>query len=79
MLVVPAGSDDYRAMEQDISLDDLYAAEGRSLGMPVHALWGSAGLPSRLPTLDIWCECTDDAIGAEIPDCGHFIRRSVQS
>ncbi|WP_280641111.1 alpha/beta fold hydrolase, partial [Streptomyces afghaniensis] len=46
---------------------------GRRLTMPVLALWGSAGLPSRLPTLEIWRAYADDVTGAEIPECGHFI------
>ncbi|MFG3261938.1 MULTISPECIES: alpha/beta fold hydrolase [Streptomyces] len=68
-----ASFDDYRAMEQDVALDDIDAAEGRRLTMPVLALWGSVGLPSRLPTLEIWRAYADDVTGAEIPECGHFI------
>ncbi|MEV0237724.1 alpha/beta hydrolase [Nonomuraea sp. NPDC050786] len=68
-----AGFDDYRAQEQDLALDDADAAMGRRLSMPVLALWGSVGLPSRLPTLDIWREYAEDVTGAQIPDCGHFI------
>ncbi|MEV0195653.1 hypothetical protein [Nonomuraea sp. NPDC050691] len=49
-----ADFDDYRAQEQDLALDDADAAMGRKLVMPVLALWGSAGLPARLPTLEIW-------------------------
>jgi haloacetate dehalogenase len=68
-----ASLDDYRAMEEDTALDDIDAAEGRRLTMPLLALWGSAGLSARLPTLQIWCGCADDVTGAEIPECGHFI------
>ncbi|MFF5256241.1 alpha/beta fold hydrolase [Streptomyces leeuwenhoekii] len=68
-----AGFDDYRAQESDLALDDEDAAAGRRLTMPVLALWGSAGLPARLPTLEIWRRYADDVTGAEIPDCGHFI------
>lgn len=68
-----AGFDDYRAQEQDLALDDADAAAGRKLTMPVLALWGSAGLPARLPTLDIWREYAENVTGAQIPDCGHFI------
>ncbi|ADI04327.1 alpha/beta hydrolase fold protein [Streptomyces bingchenggensis BCW-1] len=68
-----ASFDDYRAMEQDIALDDIDAAEGRRLTMPVLAVWGSAGLPARLLTLEIWRAYADDVTGAEIPECGHFI------
>lgn len=68
-----AGFDDYRAHEQDLALDDEDAAAGRRLTMPVLALWGSVGLPARLPTLEIWREYADDVTGAQIPECGHFI------
>ncbi|MGY0057663.1 alpha/beta fold hydrolase [Streptomyces sp. LZ34] len=68
-----AGFDDYRAQEQDLALDDADAAAGRRLTMPVLALWGSTGLPARLPTLEIWRAYADDVTGAEIPECGHFI------
>ncbi|MEW9549736.1 alpha/beta fold hydrolase [Nonomuraea sp. NPDC050783] len=68
-----AGFDDYRAQEQDLALDDADAAMGRRLTMPVLALWGSVGLPARLPTLDIWREYAENVTGAQIPDCGHFI------
>ncbi|MHC3472646.1 alpha/beta fold hydrolase [Streptomyces sp. 7R007] len=68
-----AGFDDYRAQECDLALDDEDAAAGRRLTMPVLALWGSAGLPARLPSLDIWRQYADDVTAAEIPECGHFI------
>lgn len=68
-----AGFDDYRAHERDLALDDEDAAAGRRLTMPVLALWGSAGLPARLPTLEIWREYAGDVRGFEIPECGHFI------
>ncbi|NEB04191.1 alpha/beta hydrolase [Streptomyces sp. SID13726] len=68
-----ASLDDYRAMEEDIALDETDAVEGRRLTMPVLALWGSAGGPARLPAMEIWREYADDVTGAEIPECGHFI------
>ncbi|GAA2208187.1 alpha/beta hydrolase [Nonomuraea monospora] len=68
-----AGFDDYRAHEEDLALDDSDAAAGRRLTMPVLALWGSAGLPARLPTLEIWREYAEDVRGFEIAECGHFI------
>ncbi|MGK5553907.1 alpha/beta fold hydrolase [Actinomadura kijaniata] len=68
-----AGFDDYRAQEEDLALDDADAAAGRKLVMPVLALWGSVGLPARLPTLEIWREYAENVTGAEIPECGHFI------
>ncbi|MFJ9008172.1 alpha/beta fold hydrolase, partial [Streptomyces canus] len=57
----------------DTALDDIDAAEARRLTMPLLALWGSEGLPARLPTLKIWRDYADDVTGAEIPECGHFI------
>jgi haloacetate dehalogenase len=68
-----AGFDDYRAQERDLALDDEDFIAGRRLTMPVLALWGSAGLPARLPSLDIWRQYADDVTAAEIPECGHFI------
>ncbi|MEV4335435.1 alpha/beta hydrolase [Streptomyces sp. NPDC049597] len=68
-----AGFDDYRAQEQDLALDDADYAAGRRLAMPVLALWGSVGLPARLPALEIWRAYAEDVSGAEIPECGHFI------
>ncbi len=71
-----AGFDDYRATETDIALDDADFAEGRLLTVPVLALWGAAGLPAQLPTLDIWRDHSarpEQVTGAEIPECGHFI------
>lgn len=68
-----AGFDDYRAHEKDLALDDEDSAAGRRLTMPLLALWGSAGLPARLPSAEIWREYADDVTAAEIPRCGHFI------
>lgn len=68
-----ASFDDYRAQEVDLALDDADAAMGRRLTMPVLALWGSVGLPARLPTLEIWRDYAENVTGAEIPECGHFI------
>ncbi|HEX6357054.1 alpha/beta hydrolase [Actinophytocola sp.] len=68
-----AGFDDYRAQDRDVALDDEDAEAGRRLAMPVLALWGSAGLPARLPTEDIWRQYADDVTAAEIGECGHFI------
>ncbi|GCD41231.1 alpha/beta fold hydrolase [Streptomyces paromomycinus] len=71
-----AGFDDYRAVEADVALDDADFAEGRLLTVPVLALWGAAGLPARLPTLDIWRDHSAQpelVTGAEIAECGHFV------
>lgn len=69
-----AGFDDYRAsFPTDAEHDDASFDEGERLSMPVLVLWGAAGLPARLPTLDIWRDYAHDVRGAAIPDCGHFI------
>ncbi|MEU2741467.1 alpha/beta hydrolase [Streptomyces sp. NPDC007095] len=60
-------------MKEDTALDDIDAAEGRRRTLPLLALWGSEGLPARLPTLEIWRVYADDVTRAEIPECGHFI------
>jgi pimeloyl-ACP methyl ester carboxylesterase len=67
------GFDDYRAQTLDIEHDEADYVAGRRLGMPVLALWGSAGFPARFPTLDVWREYAPDVIGGPVPDCGHFI------
>ncbi|SEM51802.1 alpha/beta fold hydrolase [Nonomuraea pusilla] len=69
-----AGFDDYRAsFPYDAEHDDADWEAGRRLEMPVLALWGSAGLPSRVPVMDIWREYAPDVRGAAIADCGHFL------
>ncbi|SDW11572.1 Pimeloyl-ACP methyl ester carboxylesterase [Saccharopolyspora shandongensis] len=69
-----AGFDDYRAsFPHDSEHDDVDAAAGRKLTMPVLALWGSAGLPARLPMREIWLDYAEDLTSAEIPECGHFL------
>ena len=69
-----AGFDDYRAtFPDDMDSDDASAEEGRRLTMPVLALWGAAGLPARLPVLEIWREYAPDVRGHALPDCGHFL------
>jgi haloacetate dehalogenase len=69
-----AGFDDYRAtFPDDLDADEASAAAGQRLAMPVLALWGEDGLPSRLPVLDIWRHYADDVRGQPIGDCGHFL------
>ncbi|WP_223166282.1 alpha/beta fold hydrolase [Nonomuraea sp. SYSU D8015] len=69
-----AGFADYRAsFPYDAEHDDADWDAGRRLEMPVLALWGAAGLASRVPVLDIWRDYALDVRGAEIPDCGHFL------
>ncbi|WP_214413934.1 alpha/beta fold hydrolase [Sphaerisporangium fuscum] len=69
-----AGFDDYRAsFPADAEHDDADWDAGRRLTMPVLAMWGAAGLPARVPVLDVWREYAPDVEGVEIPDCGHFL------
>lgn len=69
-----AGFDDYRAtFPDDLDADEASAAAGQRLQMPVLALWGDTGLPSRLPVLDIWRQYADDVRGQPIAACGHFL------
>ncbi len=69
-----AGFDDYRAtFPDDLDADEASAAAGERLRMPLLVLWGAAGLPSRLPVLDIWRDYATDVRGQEIAECGHFL------
>ncbi|GAA4618164.1 alpha/beta fold hydrolase [Saccharopolyspora hordei] len=69
-----AGFDDYRAaFPLDSEHDDADAEAGRKLTMPALVLWGSAGLPARLPMREIWDAYAEDVTCAEIADCGHFL------
>jgi len=69
-----AGFDDYRAtFPDDLDADEASAAAGQRLAMPVLALWGDSGLPSRLPVLDIWRRYADDVRGQAVAGCGHFL------
>lgn len=65
--------DDYRAFDTDTALDRESYDAGERVRAPVLALWGDAGLPSRLPVLDIWREFADDVRGGPVADCGHFV------
>jgi haloacetate dehalogenase len=68
-----AGFDDYRATDADVALDVATRESGQRLTMPVLAVWGDAGLPSRLPVLDIWRDYATDVTGQALADCGHFL------
>ncbi|QVQ52621.1 alpha/beta hydrolase [Spiractinospora alimapuensis] len=68
-----AGFDDYRAQDVDLAHDEEDATAGRRVTAPLLALWGSVGLPARLPTLDIWREYAEDVTGTAIERCGHFV------
>ncbi|WP_419998063.1 alpha/beta fold hydrolase [Streptomyces boninensis] len=70
---VRAGFDDYRAQETDLALDDADYAAGKRVQMPLLALWGSTGLPAKLPALEIWQAYAKDVRGTQVDACGHFI------
>jgi haloacetate dehalogenase len=69
-----AAFDDYRATyPDDLDADEVNAAAGDKLTVPLLALWGATGLTGRLPVLDIWREYATDVQGEAIQDCGHFL------
>lgn len=69
-----AGFDDYRAtVPDDLAADEIDAAAGERLVMPLLVLWGESGLPARLPVLDIWRDYAENVRGVALPDCGHFL------
>lgn len=69
-----AGFDDYRAsFPDDADTDDADFDAGRRLTMPVLALWGSEGLPAKMPALEIWREYANDVTGGPIEESGHFL------
>ncbi|WP_344428180.1 alpha/beta hydrolase [Amycolatopsis minnesotensis] len=69
-----AGFDDYRAsFPDDAEADDADFDAGQRLTMPVLALWGSEGLPAKMPALEIWSEYANDVTGGPIEESGHFV------
>jgi len=67
--------EDYRAaLGIDLEHDDVDAAAGRRLSMPVLTLWGADGLVAggRTDPLDVWWSYADDVRGGELPG-GHFL------
>lgn len=69
-----AGFDDYRATyPDDLDADEIDAAAGTRLTMPLLVLWGESGLPAALPVLQMWRDYADDVRGEALPDCGHFL------
>jgi haloacetate dehalogenase len=73
-IALRAGFDDYRAtFPDDMDADEASAAAGQPLQMPLLALLGETGLPSRLPVLDIWRRYAADVRGQPVAACGHFL------
>jgi haloacetate dehalogenase len=71
---IHAFCEDYRAgATLDRAHDDADSAAGKTIGMPVLALWGDAGIPGKARNvLDIWRDWAADVSGYAI-DCGHFL------
>jgi haloacetate dehalogenase len=66
-----AGFDDYRAADLDTEHDEV--DHGRTLGMPLLALWGEHSFLKTIDAVEVWREYAADATGAMIEDCGHFL------
>ena len=75
--VIAASCADYRAGATfDADLDDADRAAGRTIGCPVHALWGDrrsdAANEAFLATWRRWTAADQPVTGRPLP-CGHFI------
>jgi haloacetate dehalogenase len=75
--VIAASCADYRAGASfDADLDDADRAAGRTIGRPVHALWGNrrndAANDAVLATWRRWTAADQPVTGRPLP-CGHFI------
>ncbi|MCA0318642.1 MAG: alpha/beta hydrolase [Proteobacteria bacterium] len=71
---VHAACEDYRAgATVDLVADEKDIAAGRTIDVPVHAIWGSAGIPSAgASPLDAWKQLAPEATGQAV-DSGHFV------
>lgn len=71
---VAATCEDYRAgATVDRALDEADRAAGRTIDVPLLALWGASGIPGEgLSPLDIWREWAPKAEGASVRS-GHFL------
>ena len=75
--VIAASCADYRAGATfDVDLDDADRTAGRTIGRPVHALWGDrrndAANEAFLDTWRRWTAADQPVTGRPLP-CGHFI------
>ncbi|MGH3393018.1 MAG: alpha/beta fold hydrolase [Actinomadura sp.] len=69
-----AGFADYRAsFPDDAAHDDADADAGRTLTMPVRALWGEHSFLRTLDPVAIWRDYAENVTGTVIEDCGHFL------
>ncbi|QCK86016.1 alpha/beta hydrolase [Phreatobacter aquaticus] len=71
---IHACCEDYRAgATVDLAADEVDKAAGKTIGVPVHVVWGSAGIPSEgASPLDAWKLFAPKATGVAV-DSGHFI------
>jgi haloacetate dehalogenase len=71
---IHAACEDYRAgATVDLAADEADRAAGRTIGVPVHVVWGDAGIPSQgASPLDAWALFATRLTG-EAVDCGHFV------
>lgn len=71
---VHAACEDYRAgATVDLVADQKDIAAGRTIDVPVHAVWGSAGIPSAgASPLEAWKQLAPEATGQAV-DSGHFV------
>jgi len=71
---IHACCEDYRAgATVDLAADEADKAAGRTIGAPVHVVWGDAGIPSAGSSpLDAWRLFAPKATG-EAVDSGHFV------
>ena len=71
---IHACCEDYRAgATVDLAADEADKAAGKTIHVPVHVIWGSAGIPSEgTSPLDAWRLFAPKATG-EAVDSGHFV------
>ena len=71
---VHACCEDYRAgAGADLAADEADKAAGRTIGCPVHAIWGTAGIPSAgASPLEAWKVFAPDIAGQAV-EGGHFL------
>lgn len=65
------GFEDYRAASLDAEHDD--ADHGRTIAMPVLALWGEHSFLQSIDAVGVWREYAEDVTGTMIEECGHFL------
>lgn len=67
------GFDDYRADAVDSEHDEQDRQAGRTVDVPLLALWGAEGVMASLPILELWGEYATDVRGRALERCGHFV------